>query len=203
MIGIINYGLGNLLAFKNSFELLGKSSKILNYPHEFENCTHFVLPGVGSFDYAIECLKNSNIYKSVERSVFVEKKPILGVCSGMQIMFQRSEEGVKSGLGWIEGEVVKFSDNFMMHDNLPIPHIGWNKLNIKSQNKINLGIREYEFYFLHSFFCSTKDINVEASSFYGVHFPSIVNKDNIYGTQFHPEKSHEGGLKLLLNFSNI
>ena len=70
-------------------------------------------------------------------------------------------------------------------------------------NKINLGIREYEFYFLHSFFCSTKDINVEASSFYGVHFPSIVNKDNIYGTQFHPEKSHEGGLKLLLNFSNI
>ena len=115
MIGIINYGLGNLLAFKNSFGIIGKSSKILNFPHEFEKCTHLVLPGVGSFDYAIECLRNSNIYKSVEKSVLEEKKPILGVCSGMQIMFQRSEEGVKSGLGWIEGEVLKFSDNLMMH----------------------------------------------------------------------------------------
>ena len=203
MIGIINYGLGNLLAFKNSFKILGKPSKILNHPLEVEKCSHLILPGVGSFDFAIECLQNSKIFKSVEKAVLEEKKPVLGVCSGMQIMFEKSEEGIKNGLGWIDGEVVKFSDDILEKDNLPTPHIGWNKVHQSSLNKIFTGDIEDEFYFLHSFFCLTNQANILATSFYGLEFASIVRKDNIYGTQFHPEKSQDAGLKLLSNFSDI
>ena len=203
MIGIINYGLGNLLAFKNSFEILGKPSKILNHPLEVEKCSHLILPGVGSFDFAIERLQNSKIFRSVEKAVFEEKKPILGVCSGMQIMFEKSEEGIKNGLGWIDGEVVKFSDDILERNNLPIPHIGWNKIQPRGLNKVFAVDIEDEFYFLHSFYCLTNQTNILATSFYGLEFASIVRKDNIYGTQFHPEKSQNVGLELLSNFADI
>ena len=204
MIGIINYGLGNLFAFKNAYKLLGYDSEIINNSSEVDSCSHLILPGVGSFDYAMNKFKNSKLYESVYTSVIDKKRPILGVCVGMQIMFEESEEGTSKGLSWIPGKVSRFPQNLANDSYKALPHIGWNNVILEGENVLTKGINKEEFYFLHSYICKPKNKSLsKAYTNYGINFTSIINLDNIYGTQFHPEKSHSSGLKLLSNFFSI
>lgn len=195
---IVDYGLGNVKAFKNIYDKLNINSEIASKKEHFLNATHLILPGVGAFDWALSKLNNSGLRKILDTLVIKKKLPILGVCVGMQIMASKSEEGVLPGLNWIEGKVLKFSNEIIL------PHMGWN--DIKPLNNSNLfkEITNPKFYFLHSYYYKTKDEKYSISvTNYGNNFISAINKKNIYGTQFHPEKSHENGIKILKNFVNI
>ena len=204
MIGILNYGLGNITAFQNAYKILGIPCEIISDSLKISCCSHLILPGVGSFDYAMKRFKNSKLFDPVNKAVIEERKPILGVCVGMQMMFDSSDEGLSKGLSWIPGVVSKFSKDTNCSISYPIPHIGWNKVILKSQNKFIEGINNEEFYFLHSFTCVPNNKNTcLAMTKYGIDFTSIVKLNNIYGTQFHPEKSHSAGLRILSNFYNI
>ena len=205
MIGIIDYGLGNIQAFMNSFESLNIKAKKVKNTNNLENCTHLILPGVGSYDYAITLLKNSNLLPSIEDLVFSKNIPILGVCVGMQILGSRSEEGNLKGLNWIKGEVKSFRNDKLFKLNA-LPHMGWNNITINNshplfRNELNHNQR---FYFLHSYYFKTEDKdNIICSTNYGIDFDSGIQKNNIFGVQFHPEKSHRFGLNILKNFSNL
>tara|TARA_B100000242_G_scaffold96699_2_gene66302 strand:- start:11564 stop:12181 length:618 start_codon:yes stop_codon:yes gene_type:complete len=203
MIGIINYGLGNISAFKNIYRRLNIESNCISSPVEIEKCTKLILPGVGSFDHALDSLNKSELLPSIENAVINSKKPILGVCVGMQILANKSMEGEQKGLGWIPGEVLSFSE-FNKDGNLRIPQIGWNNLiNINRENPLFKDISiNPKFYFLHSFFYKCQDYeNSISETTYGEVFTSSICKDNIFGVQFHPEKSHINGIKVLKNFA--
>ena len=195
MIGIIDYGLGNYKAFEN---VLNDASKKFTYVKEEDdlskiNCA--ILPGVGSFDNAIKKFREQSYFTTLNNLVISSKLPILGVCVGMQIMTYSSDEGFETGLKWIEGSVKKFN-------NVTVPHLGWNKINIINKNEIifkNLS-NNSEFYFLHSYFVDVEDQYVKATTKYGKSFCSIFQKNHIYGVQFHPEKSHDNGKEIILNF---
>lgn len=195
---IVNYGLGNVKAFKNIYDKLNINSEISSKREHFLNATHLILPGVGAFDWAISRLNDSGLREILDMLVIEKKLPILGVCVGMQMMASKSEEGVLPGLNWIEGKVIKLSNETIL------PHMGWN--NIKPLIKSNLftDIKNLNFYFLHSYYYETIDPKHTVSvTNYGKNFTSAINKKNIFGTQFHPEKSHENGIKILKNFINI
>ena len=201
MIGIINYGLGNIQSFLNSYRLLGIDSCSVSNLYDLKKCDHLVLPGVGAFDEAMIRLKASNLINNIEQLVFKENIPILGICVGLQIMARRSEEGEKKGLGWIDADVKLIK----RAKNLPLPHMGWNKIKIKNHDASFLdGTDNRSFYFLHSYCLKMDSLDgIIATSEYGSNIVSAVNKNNIYGCQFHPEKSHSAGLKILENFANI
>jgi imidazole glycerol-phosphate synthase subunit HisH len=197
-ICIIDYGTGNIKAFKNIYDKLNVDVEIASRKDQLVNATHLILPGVGAFDWAISRLNESGLRQTLDMLVLKKKVPILGVCVGMQIMASESEEGVLSGLKWIEGKVLKFNKNIIL------PHMGWN--NIKPLIKSNLfsNIENSEFYFLHSYYYKTKyDKHVLSMTEYNNVFASAINKENIFGTQFHPEKSHQNGTKILENFLKI
>lgn len=201
MIGIINYGLGNISSFSNILKVLNINYLIVDEVSQLNECDRFILPGVGSFDVAINKIKNLIFFDQLKKKIILEKKKILGVCVGMQVFFDSSEEGEQSGLGWISGNVVRLKNE----KNIRIPHMGWNIILKKNENNIlkNIPINS-EFYFLHSYCCMPKnEENILASSFYGLSFCSVVKNDNIYGVQFHPEKSHQKGIELIKNFSEI
>ncbi len=204
MIGIIDYGMGNIKAFSNIYSSLNIPSKIVKIKEDFENVDKIILPGVGAFDHAIKCLERSGLLESLNDMVLNEKRPILGVCVGMQIMAKSSEEGILNGLGWIDATVDKF-DKKVVNNGNPLPHMGWNSIKfLKSNslfNDIDTGSR---FYFLHSYYFSPANKkNFIASAEYGDDFTCAINHNNIYGVQFHPEKSHYNGVQLLKNFSNL
>jgi len=204
MIGIVDYGLGNLSAFKNAYNFLGIPCEIISNLSEVKNCSHLILPGVGSFDYAMKCFINCKLFDAVNKAVIDERKPILGVCVGMQMMFDSSEEGIYKGLSWIPGIVSKFPKATNSSISYPLPHIGWNTVILTNKNKLIDGVSNKEFYFLHSYNCIPNHTNASiAKTNYGIDFTSVVNIDNIYGTQFHPEKSHTAGLKVLSNFYSV
>jgi len=195
---IINYGLGNVKAFKNIYDRLNINSQIASKKEHFLNATHLILPGVGTFDWALKKLNASGLREILDILVIKKKLPILGVCIGMQIMASKSEEGVLPGLNWIEGKVLKLSSKMML------PHMGWNDIKPSINSDLFKEITNLKFYFLHSFYYQTTDAKHELSvTNYGNDFTSAINKKNIYGTQFHPEKSHENGIKLLKNFINL
>ena len=205
MICIVDYGIGNIQAFLNLFNRLGIKAERASTKQSLNLATHLVLPGVGHFDHAMEELNNSGIREHLENLVMGSKIQILGICVGMQMLAEDSEEGNIPGLGWIPGKVRAFSKNPKC-SKLLLPHMGWNKLKIKNSpllsNKENEDFSE--FYFLHSYYFDAKNkSNVSATANYGFNFDAIISKNNIHGVQFHPEKSHKWGEKLLINFSKL
>ena len=203
MIVVIDCGVGNLMSIKNCIKRQGHHVMISSSREDIKRADKLILPGVGAFKSGIENLERSKLIPIIENSVFDNKVPILGICLGMQLFTQKSEEGNVKGLGWLDANTVKF--NFGNSSELRIPHIGWNSLIIKRKSKILDGISSLSlFYFVHSYhvICSHKDA-ILAMSEYGYEFVSVIQKGNIYGTQFHPEKSHDAGAKILRNFINI
>lgn len=203
MIGILNYGLGNIRAFENIFKKLNTPCRRINNSDDFEKVDKIILPGVGSFDNAIQKLRNSNFLEELNKKVKVDKIPILGVCVGMQMMANSSEEGTMDGLGWISGTVKKFNYD-SLNKNQNVPHMGWNNIYQRNEPIIFKNINSLKFYFLHSYYLDPESkINIISTTKYGLEFCSAINQENIWATQFHPEKSHDSGIKLLENFSKL
>ena len=204
MIAIVNYGLGNIRAFTNIYKSLGVPITIATCSAELARATRLILPGVGAFDHAMECLEGSGMQGLLCELVLERRLPVLGVCVGMQILANSSEEGSRPGLGWIEGVVRKI--RFPVASNQDIlPHMGWNTVRLAAPSPLfeNLDA-EHLFYFLHSYYfeCAHRDDSV-ASADYGDSFTCAVHSGNIYGVQFHPEKSHRNGIQLLNNFADL
>jgi len=204
MIQIVDYGSGNINAIANIYKGLNVAVSIAKKPEVLRTAEKVILPGVGSFDHVIKCLNESGMRGALNELVLEKKKPILGICVGMQIMANKSEEGVLQGLGWIDGEVKQFNTS-SFSKKAPLPHMGWNNASPTKISKlfINLEINPL-FYFLHSYYFScSREKDVLAVTEYGDKFASVVNSDNIFGVQFHPEKSHQWGIQLLKNFGDL
>lgn len=205
MIKIIDYGMGNCGSIRNMLRYLGAESEIISQPDGLENATAIILPGVGSFDHGVQHL--IPFKEALERKVLEEKIPFLGICLGMQLLLNESEEGNSSGLGWIEGEVKRFDfSSAGLTKRLPIPHMGWNEVWSSGGEKLfNSAPDELDrFYFVHSYHATNvKKDNQLASCKYGYEFVCGIKKDNIYGVQFHPEKSHKFGKKLFADFIEL
>ncbi|MBN8696783.1 MAG: imidazole glycerol phosphate synthase subunit HisH [Bacteroidetes bacterium] len=203
MITIIDYGIGNVGSIKNMLKKVGSKSQITSDLNEIKKADKLILPGVGSFDFGMTQLKNSNLISILNQKVLVEKKPILGICLGMQLLTKSSEEGKEAGLGWVDARTLKFK--FEDDINLKVPHMGWNDIQIKKDSKLlrDLPIPS-KFYFVHSYYVKCEDVsNTILSSTYGHEFTCGIEKENILGVQFHPEKSHKFGMKILKNFSEL
>ncbi len=193
MVGIVDYGCGNVSSIQNMFSKVGIWSKAIANPSELNIFNSIVIPGVGAFDTGVHKLKETGFWEAIKIYVEQEKKPILGICLGMQLFFEKSQEGKERGFSWIPGELKKFIPN----DSIRVPHIGWECLNNTSSSLFS--DTKDEFYFVHAYH-APNDLNkdlVIASSNYGLNFPAAVQKDNVTGVQFHPEKSLNSGKKLL------
>ena len=204
MITLVDYGLGNLKAFENIYKRLNVPISIASNAAELRSATKLILPGVGAFDWAMVKLNESGMRETLDTLVCEEAVPILGVCVGMQMLANRSEEGELDGLGWLDADVVKFKE---VEDSVGVslPQMGWNAVSVQRESPLFASLSEdAEFYFLHSYYFSPKNRNdVLSLSHYGNDFVSAVNSRNIYGTQFHPEKSHSWGVQLLKNFAEL
>jgi glutamine amidotransferase len=202
MITIVDYGLGNIRAFLNAFKLLNIRVRTAQTRDELNDATKIVLPGVGAFDHAMERLEESGMRTALDDLALERRVPVLGVCVGMQMLGQSSEEGQRPGLGWVPGRVRKLN---ALGSDLRLPHMGWNDVRPTPGMKLFEGLeQDARFYFLHSFYfeCARPE-NVAAVANYGAEFSCAVSAANIYGVQFHPEKSHHCGTRLLQNFAAI
>jgi glutamine amidotransferase len=204
MIGIINYGSGNVQAIANIYNRTNIIYKIIHKPEELNDVDKLILPGVGAFDETMRVLNSSGLKEKLDEEVLINKKPVLGICVGMQILSDGSEEGDLQGLGWIKGYVKKF-DILKVREKPFIPHMGWNNVDPKIQHDLFNNVEnELGFYFVHSYYFEVlNDNNILATTDYGDKFTSAVFNENIYGVQFHPEKSHSNGIQLLSNFSRL
>jgi glutamine amidotransferase len=204
MIVIIDYGMGNLRSINKAFERSNIKTMISAKKEDIDKADKLILPGVGHFGTGMKNLHNLDIIELLLKKITIDKIPILGICLGLQLFTQSSEEGNVDGLGLIDAKTARF-DFIDKCDNLKVPHMGWNTVQIKKENKLLDSVNNEElFYFVHSYhiLCNNKD-DVLTSTIYGYEFTSGIQKNNIYGTQFHPEKSHSAGLKILQNFSRI
>jgi glutamine amidotransferase len=203
LIGIVDYNMGNLASVINAFEMVGADIVVESDPIKLKEYDKLILPGVGAFGDAMEHLKENGMDEAIKEYA-KSGKPLLGICLGMQLLFENSQEfGSHEGLGLIEGEVVAFDESKFDHK-LKVPHMGWNEM--FKQNDISLfeGLSdEFYLYFVHSFHAVCDDKYAIGKTYYGYEFVSAVNKNNIYGIQPHPEKSHENGLKIIENFINL
>lgn len=201
MITIIDYGLGNLVSVKNMLKKLGVASQITDKPDEINEAKKLILPGVGAFDNGMKLIKEKGLLDLLNKKVLTDKTPILGICLGMQLLTKSSEEGIETGLGWIDAKTIKFE----FKDNvLKIPHMGWNYIDIKKENPLINKAGKQRFYFVHSYYVKcNNDQDIIATSNYGVDFTCAINHNNIYGAQFHPEKSLKFGMSVLNNFAAI
>jgi len=195
MIGIVDYGAGNILSVKKALEYLGIDCKIIESETDFKEVEKIILPGVGAFQSAIQKLKFTGIH-GIIKNWLLSNKPFLGICLGMQLLFEESEESKDAeGFGIFKGKVIRFS-------NKKVPQIGWNQVATTQASKIMKGIKRSSFfYFLHGYFVQPQDDDIVVGiTEYGVVYPSVIEKGNIYAVQFHPEKSGEVGLKLIKNW---
>lgn len=202
MVGIIDYGVGNLFSVCSSLDKVGESARIVKTEKEIEASDRIILPGVGAFGDAAQKLRASGLDKVIIREA-ENGKPLMGICLGMQLLFDKSYEyGEHKGLGLIPGNVVAFEGK--IPSDLKIPHIGWNALRFKSNSPIFKYINDGDFvYFVHSYFATDCLKNTVATAEYGIDVTAAVAKDNIFGCQFHPEKSGDVGLKILKGFCEV
>lgn len=205
MIGIIDYGVGNINAFKNIYKQLNISIKTVNKESDLIDVEKIILPGVGHFDYAMTRFQDSGMVDKINQMVTQENVPVVGICVGMQMMAKRSDEGELPGLGWIDADVKKFDSNLSFgQTQLPLPHMGWNDIQSLRTSPILTGLENAQFYFLHSYYFICNDENDKiATTNYGKNFTCAANHKNVYGIQFHPEKSHKYGIQLLKNFAEL
>lgn len=204
MITLIDYGVGNIFAFQNVYKRLDIPTKIAKTAADLEDAQKLILPGVGAFDYAMEQLNSSGMRHKLDELVLVNKIPIIGICVGMQMMGNRSDEGTSEGLKWIDADILKFDESLILQ-RTKLPHMGWNDVSPIDGHPLFEGLeKEAIFYFLHSYYFKCNNIvDSIAISDYGIPFTSAVNADNVYGIQFHPEKSHQYGEILLHNFAKL
>lgn len=202
MIAVVDYGVGNLFSLSASLDYVGLDTKITSVEEEIRKADKIILPGVGAFKPAMDRLLQSGLKEVIDEEV-KNGKPLLGICLGMQLLFERSHEyGIHEGLGYIKGEVIGMEGR--VRSETKVPQMGWNRLNIKKDNPILKYIKDGEYvYFVHSYFASGCDSAIVASVDYDVTVPAIVNCNNVYGTQFHPEKSSMTGLGLLKAFDEL
>lgn len=202
MTAIIDYNVGNLASVNNACIKLNKKADIIKDPSLVKNYDRVILPGVGAFGDAMEHLVSSGMREAVLEFAKIGK-PLIGICLGMQLLFEESEEfGSNQGLGLIEGKVIAFDKSKMDMDEHKVPHMGWNRL-FTNNSVLFEGLKDPYLYFVHSFHAVTDEKYTIGKTLYGYEFVSAVNKDNIYGFQPHPEKSHDNGLKILDNFMKI
>jgi glutamine amidotransferase len=201
MIKIVDYGVGNPASIRNMLLKLGGNVAAIENPRELAGASFIVLPGVGSFDNGMRRLQERGFDHAIREAVCDGNVTFLGICLGMQLLFEGSEEGVQAGLGLIPGRVRKFQ---FYGANLKIPHMGWNKVQQFQNNQMLDGVfQNARFYFAHSYHVSCSDEWVLGTTGYGYEFPSVVMRNNIFGVQFHPEKSHRFGLGLLKRFVDL
>ncbi|AIY83921.1 MAG: imidazole glycerol phosphate synthase subunit HisH [Clostridium baratii] len=201
MIGIIDYGMGNLKSICNALESINEEYLISAYKYDLRKCSGLILPGVGSFKEGMFNLRKDGLY-SVVKEVAETGKPLLGICLGMQLLFEKGYEGEETkGIGLLKGKVIKMNE-----EKFRVPNIGWNSLNINKDDELVKGLKEEShMYYVHSYYADEYDKEnlVASSDYYGLNIPGIVRRDNIIGVQFHPEKSGEEGIKFLENFCKI
>jgi imidazole glycerol-phosphate synthase subunit HisH len=204
MTGIINYGSGNVSAIANLHKRADLDFFVSDDILELSTADKLILPGVGAFDETMILLRKNGLVDFLNEQVLIKKKPIVGFCVGMQILGISSDEGIEAGLGWIPGKVVKFDTSYIKEKPL-LPHLGWNNISVKKEDAILSGFNEdLGFYYLHSYhFTASDKENILACTHYGYEFPAIIRKENIYGAQFHPEKSHSNGIQFFRNFASL
>jgi len=196
-IGIIDVGIGNVGSVANMLRKTGYDSKIITKKDQLKACQKIILPGVGRFDKGMEALQKFDLIDTLKDEVKNNQKIVLGICLGMQLLFESSEEGDQAGLGLIEGKVTKFSSDIQ----LPIPHVGWSMIKTEKSNLLISNLDQYYFYFVHSYHAPINNMATLSTCVYGYEYPAVVQKGNIYGAQFHPEKSLHFGFKFFSNFA--
>jgi len=203
MIVIADYGMGNLGSVLNMFKKIGTPAIISSDLDVISKAPKILLPGVGSFDAAIQKIEETGMKEVLNHKALVEKVPVLGICLGMQLLTKSSEEGVLPGLGWIAAAAYNFKNR--IDQQLKIPHMGWNVASIRNECELTIDYKgELRYYFVHAYFVKVEnESNSMMKTNYGIEFDSAIHCDNIFGTQFHPEKSHTFGMKLFENFAKI
>lgn len=203
MIAIIDYGIGNLASVHNMFKKIGIKEVIITKDEgEIERADKILLPGVGAFDSAMKHLQSTGLIPLLNKKVLVDKVPTLGICLGMQMLTKSSEEGIEQGLSWIDAKTIKFNLDPALK--LKVPHMGWNYVKVNFENPLIDLVSKNRFYFVHSYYVQCEDKNQSlATCNFGGDFTCMVNKDNIFGAQFHPEKSLKFGMKVLENFARL
>lgn len=202
MVVILDYGIGNLSSIRNMLKKSGCTGVLIsNRPEDVAQAEKIILPGVGNFEHCMIQLKQALFFETLEHRVLHENVSILGVCVGHQMLFEYSEEGDCAGLGWIPGQVVRF-DKSRIAENLKIPHMAWTDVKVSRNASLFNGLDAPRFYFVHSYHAVCPEEYVLATGHYGYDFVASVQQNNIFGVQFHPEKSHRYGMQLYRNFLN-
>ena len=201
MISIIDYGMGNVGSVVNMLRHIGATCEVTRNPQKLEKASKILLPGVGAFDAAVSRINNSGLREILEKKASLERIPILGICLGMQLLTRKSEEGTQPGLGWIPGKTRRLPNSL----GIKIPHMGWNQVKRIRQCALTDHLDgEIRFYFVHSYFVEPEDPkDTVLSATHGCTFAAAIQRGNIMGAQFHPEKSHRFGLQLLKNFAGL
>lgn len=200
MITLVDYGIGNLAAVQNMFRKIGVLCEVTSDLDKILKAEKLLLPGVGAFDAAMQRLTNTDLRRVLDEKVLIDKIPVIGICLGMQLLTRGSEEGSLPGLNWIEANTVRFP-----RSELKVPHMGWNNVVVSNSSRLTATFNhQHRFYFVHSYYVQVENENHSIlKTTYGITFDSGIASDNIFGVQFHPEKSHGYGMHLLSNFAKI
>lgn len=201
MICIVDYGVGNLKSIQNMLKRAGVQATIGSTAEEVEKAMKLILPGMGHFDHCMQQFNRSGLRSLIEKKVLEDKIPVLGICVGLQMFMRSSEEGKEPGLNWVDGQTIRFQQN-KMEEGLKVPNMGWLETYGTKESPLLSNLKQARFYFAHSYHVETDDpSDILMTANYGYSFPVAIEKGNIFGVQFHPEKSHRFGMTLLKNFS--